>query len=92
MEALINKNTATNAMEAKTIVDNFLLSLTDEVCFKLMSAAMANDKIYQMPYNISYAIGASSYYYGAECKVFCSDHISITILNKGFKHIKTLQA
>lgn len=88
MKTILTDNTATNAMEAKIIVDTFLTSLTDEDCFKLMSASMAFDKIYQMPFNISHAIGASSYYYGAECKVFCSDQISITILNRGFKHIK----
>lgn len=91
MKTIVSNNTATNAMEAKIIVDNFLSSLTDQDCFKLMSASMTFDKIYQMPFNISYAIGASSYYYGAECKVFCSDQISITILNRGFKYIKTIQ-
>lgn len=90
MTNVITTNTATNAMEAKIIVDNFLASLTDEQCFKLMSASMTFDKIHVMPHNISYAIGASSYYYGSECKVFCSEHINITLLNRGFKHIKSI--
>lgn len=78
-------------MEAKIIVDGFLSSLTDEQCANLAFKSIENDAIHTMPFRISYAIGASSYYYGAECKIFCSDHISCTLFNRGFNHINKLK-
>jgi len=89
MKTLISNNTATNAMEAKIIVDSFLSSLTNEQCAKLAFSSIENDVIYKMPLTISYAIGSSAFYYGPECKIFCSDKIANVIFNKGFEYIKS---
>ena len=89
MNNLIDTNTAKNAMEAQTITDGFLASLTDEQCAKLAFASCEYDVINIMPLRIAYAIGASAYYYGAECKIFCSDRIANILFNRGFDYIRS---
>jgi hypothetical protein len=88
MKNLISNNTANNAIEAKIIVDGFLSSLTDKQCADLAFRSIENDAMHTMPFRISYAIGSSSFYYGSECKRFCTDVISNTLFNRGFKYIR----
>ncbi len=81
---------ATNAIEAKVITDNYLKWLSPKRCMKLFNPKDI-EGLGIIAYNLSYKIGAGSYYYGVECKVFTSDVIRIHIIHGVLEYCKRLK-
>lgn len=79
---------ATNAMEAKILTDKYIKWLSPKRCFKLFSKDVTI--LHITAHNISYKIGASAYYYGIECRLFCSEIIHLHILDGVIKYNKKI--
>ena len=75
------KTSANNAMEPKVLTDAYLTTLTPVVCSQLFNALKGSvNDLGIVTSDIANAIGARAYYYGAECKHFCSDVIRLHII------------
>lgn len=83
------KTKATNAVEAKILVDKYLNWLSPKRCASLFRQDIC---LGVLSSDISYRIGSSAYYYGIECKQLCSEVIRLHIINgcisNNYKRIK----